>query len=554
MSKNTNLSFLTDYITADITNGRIGINNASPAFAFDVTGLERSRGTTASDTAPLGSELAGVTGTGTNWALAGGATNLNVGGYTHTVGSVVPLTTSLAAVNGTYYQITYTITGRTAGSITIAYGGTSTFTTASGYIGPLASSTAVLAITPTTDFDGTVVLSIKSIGTSSASSTFANSAGTSNIEFRANSNDVNNIIIGLNAGTRAITGFSGNTYLGYNAGQNSTTAANNTYIGTQAGRFTSTGGTNTFVGSFSGYNNTIGSYNSFFGQGSGQNNTTGSSNTAIGGYNTLTSNTTGSSNTIIGTSSLQSHTTSSANNVLGSQGLLSLTSGNNNIALGYQSGRFFGGSISNALTTLDNSILIGHQAYAGGNSQTNQIVIGYQTTGLGSNTTVLGNSSTTTTAIYGNLLLGSTTDNGNKLQVTGAISASGNISGANIGGSSFSMNFGSSFNYGVGYLKSSTNGITVSTSATTIYTSTNIGGVNSGNLVLVSGVRVGNGPTFTDLILYMNSGSISVISSQIFSTPPSRNYSVSNENLTLSMASGSYIVACVALNQGYTNT
>ena len=42
MSKNTNLSFLTDYITADITNGRIGINNASPAFSFDVTGIART--------------------------------------------------------------------------------------------------------------------------------------------------------------------------------------------------------------------------------------------------------------------------------------------------------------------------------------------------------------------------------------------------------------------------------------------------------------------------------------------------------------------------------
>jgi len=39
MSKNTNLSFLTDYITADITNGRIGINNASPTVAFDVVGV-----------------------------------------------------------------------------------------------------------------------------------------------------------------------------------------------------------------------------------------------------------------------------------------------------------------------------------------------------------------------------------------------------------------------------------------------------------------------------------------------------------------------------------
>ena len=45
MSKNTNLSFLTDYITADITNGRIGINNASPTVAFDVSGATRISGT-----------------------------------------------------------------------------------------------------------------------------------------------------------------------------------------------------------------------------------------------------------------------------------------------------------------------------------------------------------------------------------------------------------------------------------------------------------------------------------------------------------------------------
>ena len=41
MSKNTNLSFLTDYITADITNGRIGINTPSPTVAFDVTGVAK---------------------------------------------------------------------------------------------------------------------------------------------------------------------------------------------------------------------------------------------------------------------------------------------------------------------------------------------------------------------------------------------------------------------------------------------------------------------------------------------------------------------------------
>ena len=44
MSKNTNLSFLTDYITADITNGRIGINTPSPTVAFDVTGAAKFSG------------------------------------------------------------------------------------------------------------------------------------------------------------------------------------------------------------------------------------------------------------------------------------------------------------------------------------------------------------------------------------------------------------------------------------------------------------------------------------------------------------------------------
>ena len=147
----------------------------------------------------------------------------------------------------------------------------------------------------------------------------------------------------------------------------------------------------------------------------------------------------------------------------------------------------------------------------------------------------------------GNVGIGNTNP-GVKLEVSGAISASGNINGG-----SFSMNFGSSFNYGTGFLKSSTNGITVTTSTTTIYTSTNIGGVLSGNLVVVTGVRSGNGVNFVDLILYMNSGSISVISSQVFGSPPSRSYSVSNENLNLSLSSGTYVVACVALIQGYTN-
>ncbi|CAB4148287.1 hypothetical protein UFOVP520_51, partial [uncultured Caudovirales phage] len=373
-------------------------------YRLDVAGTTRFQGTTASDTAPLGSELAAVTGTGTNWTLAG--TNLNVGGYTHTIGSVVPLTTSLAAVAGTYYKVAWTITSRTTGYITIDFGGSSNpFYSTSGFSGPRATTTGVLTITPSTDFDGTVVISIKSIGTSSASSTFSTSTGATALEIRAG-NDGTSTFIGSNAGSRNIS-TGGNTFLGQNAGTNNTTGSGNTFIGQYTGVSNTTAGNNIFIG------NVV-----------AQNNITGSANLALGGYNTFGSNISGSNNIALGTASL-SNSTGSNNNVLGVYGLLSLTSGNNNIALGYQSGRYFGGSTANALTTLDNSILIGHQAYAGGNSQTNQIVIGYQTTGLGSNTTVLGNSSTVTTAIYGNLILGSTTDAGYKLDVTGTARVSG---------------------------------------------------------------------------------------------------------------------------------
>jgi hypothetical protein len=346
-----------------------------------ITGAKTFRGTTASDTAPLGSELAAVTAGGTNWAVVG--TNLNAGGYSHTVGSTADLTTSLAAVSGTYYQIAYTITNRTTGSITINYGGiVVSGISASGNTGPLASSTAALTITPTTDFNGTVALSIKSIGTSSATTTFANSSGTSNIEVRASS-DTSNTFIGLNAGQRNTTGVQ-NTFIGNNAGRNNTNGAYNTFIGIQAGQSNTTGTYNTFFGLEAGQNNTTGFENVFIGVGAGNNNTTSYYNTSIG-VNAGRSNTTGVANNFFG------------NNA----------------------GRWIAnGSTLNSIT--DNSIYIGYNTKALANNQTNQIVIGHSSTGLGSNTTVLGNSSTATTAIYGNLLLGSTTDTGERLQITGS--------------------------------------------------------------------------------------------------------------------------------------
>ena len=110
----------------------------------------------------LGAETAAILASGTNWALNTGATNLNVGGYKHTAGSTTNLTTTLAATIMQTYQVTYTVFGRTAGSVTINYGGSTTSgITASSVVTILATATTVFSITPTSDFDGVISISVK---------------------------------------------------------------------------------------------------------------------------------------------------------------------------------------------------------------------------------------------------------------------------------------------------------------------------------------------------------------------------------------------------------
>ena len=393
------LDFIGTVTSRFFANGNIGIGTTTDAgFRLDVNGttrlngLQTFQGTTASDTAPLGSELA-TTGSGTNWTGTGFAT-----GYTHTVGSTASLTTSIPAVSGTYYQIAYTITGRTAGSITINYGGTSTASiTATGATGPLATSTANLEIVPTTDFDGSVVLSVRSIGTSSATTTINDSGGNARNEIRTTTGS--NTVIGRNAGRRITTGTQNSIY-GLQAGINTTTGSNNSFFGLNAGLNNSTGGSNSFFGVSTGSANTTGITNSFFGTQAGIANTTGSSNSFFG-FNSGASNLTGASNSIIGANAS-----------------LNQTSGSQNVVAGNDAGRRISGG--GALTVANNSVFLGFDTRANADSETNQIVIGYQAIGLGSNTTVIGNSSTTFGRWWGNLLLGTSTNSGFTLDVAGS--------------------------------------------------------------------------------------------------------------------------------------
>jgi hypothetical protein len=390
--------------------GDSGLQWNNSTKVFTAIGSQTFQGTTASDTAPLGSELT-TTGSGTNWTGTSFAT-----GYTHTVGSTAPLTTSTAAVSGTYYQIAYTVTGRTAGSFTIGFGGfLSGNLTATGATGPLATSTANLEIVPTTDFDGTIVLSVRSIGTSSATTTINDSGGNARIQIRATTAS-SNTLIGLNSGRRITTG-ANNSFFGRDAGRNNTTGANNSFVGVNAGLNNTTGGSNSFVGVSAGLNNTTGANNSFFGVQAGLNNTTGANNSFFGRDAGL-NNTTGVLNSFVGVNAGLNNTTGANNSFFGRDAGRNNTTGANNSFVGVNAGRFLANG-STALTIANNSVFLGVDTRANADNETNQIVIGHTAIGGGSNTTTIGNSSTVSTRLPAGSLWINTTSGTNTLDVNG---------------------------------------------------------------------------------------------------------------------------------------
>jgi hypothetical protein len=122
-------------------------------------------------------------------------------------------------------------------------------------------------------------------------------------------------------------------------------------------------------------------------------NLVGTDNTAVGNFSQNPS--TGFLNTSVGSGSLRFNTTGGGNTAMGHLGLYSTTTGSYNTSIGYNAG--------NTNTTGNNNTYLGSTAVGSANNNTNETVIGYNAVGLGSNTTVIGNSSTTATKLFGSV-------------------------------------------------------------------------------------------------------------------------------------------------------
>lgn len=353
----------------------------------------------------------------TGWTDSGASWSWSAGTALHTAGSSTTLTQAETVTNGSTYQIGITITGRTAGSIAVALGavsliesGTATAFTATFSRTVVADTTGVvnLVITPTSDFNGAIDnITLKTVSTSGfpATMAFFDSSGSVSAEVRASNSYLGSTCFGRGTQNSLTTGAS-NTAIGANAQRFLTTGASNTAIGRDAQYAMTTAVNNTAIGMSSQIALTYGAANSSIGVNAHLSLTTGSNNTAVGASSSRLL-TTGSSNTAIGKDAQYSLTTGSFSTAIGLNAQYALSTGSNNSSIGSNAQRYLANGSSPA-TIADNSVYIGASTKQSADSVTNENVFGYNATGIGSNSCVIGSSAVTKCQIFGDLILDKT--------------------------------------------------------------------------------------------------------------------------------------------------
>jgi hypothetical protein len=146
-------------------------------------------------------------------------------------------------------------------------------------------------------------------------------------------------------------------------------------------------------------NTVLGSRNSAYGISSGLSVTTGYSNTYLG-YFSGYSSTTGYRNVAIGDNTLYTNVSGFENVAVGGLALFHNTQ-SRNVAIGYSAGLLTTTAAVN--NESDSSIYIGYNVKSGGQTSNNEIVIGFEASGNGSNTVTIGNSSTTSNYFTGSI-------------------------------------------------------------------------------------------------------------------------------------------------------
>jgi hypothetical protein len=127
--------------------------------------------------------------------------------------------------------------------------------------------------------------------------------------------------------------------------------------------------------------------------------TTGTNNLAYG-LESLRFNLVGNNNCAFGVQALRNNLNTN-NSAFGNLSFYRVNNGSENVAFGSNSGSLT--SLDADLTAVSNSVFIGFNTKANANTQTNQIVIGHNAIGAGSNTVTLGNTLIIKTILRGTL-------------------------------------------------------------------------------------------------------------------------------------------------------
>jgi hypothetical protein len=173
----------------------------------------------------------------------------------------------------------------------------------------------------------------------------------------------------------------------------------NVQFGIECGKEMTLGYWNCLFGYLAGRDITTGYENSYFGFIAGRDTTTGWYNCAFGGQ-TLSANTSGKNNVAMGFSALASNTTGIDNTALGTFACNEHVDSEGVVAVGINAARFLANGTT-AMTSSRLGVYIGYDAKGSADDLENEIVIGYNAIGNGSNTVTLGNTSIVNTYLRG---------------------------------------------------------------------------------------------------------------------------------------------------------